>query len=92
MRVSQAFDHGQWLQVKITSVPLLPATSAIDSSRPSTLRIFTSRCGAGSPSWSAAAGVASAAARPRAVTMDRMIIINLLIERDRRAVVSPESV
>src|SRR5215470_1036833 len=74
MRVSQALTHGQWLQLKITSVPLPPATSAIDSWRPSTLRIFTSRCGALSPSCNAVAGAASAAVSARAVKTIRPVI------------------
>ena len=40
MRCSQPLANGQWLQVKTTSVPALPVTSAIDSSLPSTFFIF----------------------------------------------------
>ena len=43
---------GQWLQVKSTSVSFGPATSAIDTSRASTLHILTSRLGAAGPSSS----------------------------------------
>ena len=40
MRCSQSFANGQWLQVKTTSVPDLPVTSAIDSILPSTFFIL----------------------------------------------------
>ena len=40
MRCSQSLANGQWLQVKITSVPALPVTSAIDSILPSTFFIL----------------------------------------------------
>ena len=35
MRCCHALANGQWLQVKTTSVPFLPATSAIESDLPS---------------------------------------------------------
>ena len=70
MRCSQPLANGQWLQVKITSVPALPATSAIDTIFPSTFFIFAVAIGALDPSAIAplpsaasAAGAASASAR-----------------------------
>ena len=47
MRCSQSFANGQWLQVKITSVPAFPVTSAIDSILPSTFFIFVFATAAG---------------------------------------------
>src|ERR1022692_3238807 len=50
MRRSQPRANGQWLQVKITSVPALPATSAIETSLPSrALFILVDARGAGAP-------------------------------------------
>ena len=55
MRCSQPLAKGQWLQVKITSVPALPATSAIETILPSTFFIFVVASGAFDPSASAPA-------------------------------------
>ena len=53
MRFSQPRANGQWLQVKITSVPAFPVTSAIDIILPSTaFFIFTVAAGAFAPTAS----------------------------------------
>src|SRR5580692_644397 len=50
MRRSQPRANGQWLQVKTTSVPALPVTSAIETDLPSSaLFIFVAAAGAGAP-------------------------------------------
>ena len=74
MRCSQPLANGQWLQVKITSVPAFPATSAIDTILPSTFFILAVAIGAlvpsaiaPLPSAASAAGATSATARPNPI-------------------------
>ena len=81
MRCSQSRANGQWLQVKITSVPALPVTSAIDSILPSTFFIFVFATAAGTFAPSARPPVLSPAtggARRRAVRTAIAITVAML--------------
>src|SRR5262245_14367699 len=62
MRVCQALTHGQWLHMKITMVPFLPAASASVISFSSTPVILVSAIGAAAPIASTAPAASPAGA------------------------------
>src|SRR5690242_19806173 len=82
MRVCHILTHGQWLHMKMTSVPFLPAAPAMVTSDPSTLFMAASLIGAAAPraseddSW-AGARVARdrVAARASGSASERLIVV-----------------